>query len=113
MKLQREIRLFAKVWVKPYRGLELAGGFCLVGVQRIQERTRESEARRGGKHGSGGEGLCDSERWFNKALGFSLKKTNKKKNRKKETPAVTGADASPQTQLANSEGGQRGQKHTG
>lgn len=48
--------------MKPYQGLELAGGFCLVGVRRIQERTRESETRRGGKHGSGGEGLCDSER---------------------------------------------------
>lgn len=48
--------------MKPYRGLELAGGFCLVGVRRIQERTRESETRRGGKHGNGGEGVRDSER---------------------------------------------------
>lgn len=38
-KLQRDIQLSSKVCVKPYRGLELAGGFCPAGAGRILEEN--------------------------------------------------------------------------
>lgn len=36
-KLQRDIRMSSKACVKPYQGLEAAGGFCLAGAAGIQE----------------------------------------------------------------------------
>lgn len=78
----------SKVCVKPYQGLEAAGGFCLAGAAGIQEDP-------GGQDMLVLRGSLIVRGRFNKASVFSQR---------------AGAVVSPQTQLANSEARRRGQK---